>query len=145
MNKTLVIAAAACVVLCATPALAEYMCSYQARISDQDKFNSKGDPVVTGANKSSVAMAIRQDRANYHKFRLRDREDEGDCVFSSPNARQRLQNMLVRGRISKHAMYAIRDGNPLINVDVYTDHVDVFLQDEDGWRGRGRPPRSRVH
>ena len=143
MNKAFVIAAALCAVLCAAPALAgEYMCSYQARISDQDKFNSKGDPVVTGANKSSVAMAIRQDRANFHKFGIRDPEDEGDCIFDSPDRRQRLQNMLVKGQISKRAMYAIRDGNPMISVDVYTDHVDVFIQGEEGWGGRRG--RSRV-
>ena len=119
-----------CLLLGAPAAHADYLCSYQARISGRDKFNSKGTPVVSGINKSSVAAAIRQDRANYHMWNVRDDEDTGDCAFASTKNRERLQNMLLRGNISKRAMREIYSGTPLIQVDVYTDYVNVRLVDE---------------
>ena len=109
---------------------ADYLCSYQARISGRDKFNSKGTPVVSGINKASVAAAIRQDRANFHMWNIRDVDDTDDCAFASTKNRERLQNMLLRGNISKRAMREIYSGTPLIQVDVYTDYVNVRLVDE---------------
>ena len=141
---TLVLAGCLCLSgMMAEAAQARFLCSYQAQISDNDKFNSRGEPVVRGYNKSSVAMAIRQDRANFHKFGLRDPEDTGDCVFHRQDARARLQRMLESGRISSRAMHAIRDGNPVISVDVYDDHVDVRMIGEAGWGGPPPPPPRR--
>ena len=135
----------AALLLAAPAAHADYLCSYQARISHQDKFNSNGTPVVSGYNKSSVAAAIRQDRANFHKWGIRDDEDSGDCAFASTKNRQRLQNMLLRGSISQRAMRAIYDGAPLIHVDVYTDAVNVRLVDENDYIQPTTPRRrSRV-
>lgn len=125
----------------AEAAQARFLCSYRAQISDNDKFNSRGEPVVRGYNKSSVAMAIRQDRANFHKFGVRDPEDTGDCVFHRQGARERLQRMLQSGRITQRAMHAIRDGNPVIDVDVYDNHVDVRMVGEAG--GPPPPPPRR--
>lgn len=117
-------------------------CSYQARISGRDKVNSKGTPVVSGINKSSVAGAIRQDRANYHEFGIRDDDDTDDCAFASTKNRQRLEKMLLHGRISKRAMREIYKGTPLINVDVYADYVNVRLIDEGNDTAQPvRPPR----
>ena len=107
-------------------------CSYQARISGRDKVNSKGTPVVSGINRASVAGAIRQDRANFHEFGIRDDADTDDCAFASAQNRQKLQNMLLRGSISKRAMREIYKGTPLIQVDVYADYVNVRLIDEGG-------------
>ncbi len=57
----------------------ELVDSYVARLSAQDHFNSKG------VRLESVAAIIRQDRANYHKFNLRDPEDTYDGVFLANN------------------------------------------------------------
>jgi hypothetical protein len=57
---------------------AEILCSYIARISEQDKYNSAGDSLVSD-QKPLLAVAaaiIRQDRANYHEFNKPDDEDQ---------------------------------------------------------------------
>ena len=120
-----------CLLLGAPAAYADdILCSYQARISGRDKVNSKGTPVVSGINQASVAAAIRQDRANFHEFDIRDDDDTDDCAFANAKNRQKLQNMLLRGSISKRAMREIYKGTPLIEVDVYTEYVNVRLIDE---------------
>ena len=108
----------------------QYLCTYRARISELDKLNSQGRSLVSGYNLSSVAAVIRQERANFHKFRQRDPEDTDDCAFSNPQNRQRLENFLHKGSVSKAALRKIADGTPLIDVDVYDNHVDIRLQDE---------------
>ncbi|MBR5347255.1 MAG: hypothetical protein IK129_06430 [Deltaproteobacteria bacterium] len=117
--------------LSVTSALADrYLCTYTARISEWDKLNSQGQSLVSGYNLSSVAAVIRQDRANFHKFNRQDLEDTDDCAFASPQARQRLENFLRNGSVSQEALRRIADGTPLIDVDVYDNHVDVRLLNE---------------
>ena len=49
--------------------------SYQALLSERDHFNSDGQRLTT------AAAIIRQDRANFHRFGLRDAGDENDDFF----------------------------------------------------------------
>ena len=96
--------------------------SYVARISDRDHRASDGYPL------SSAAQMVRQDRANWHKFHRRDRDDEGDAWFRTNDQRADLQRMLERpGAMSSSTKRAIVNGEPLIQVDVYEDSVRVSI------------------
>ncbi|MDP3009511.1 MAG: hypothetical protein Q8N30_10660 [Methylococcales bacterium] len=48
---------------------------YSARLSADDHTNSDGKKLT------AVADIIRQDRANFHKFNLRDNDDTADSFF----------------------------------------------------------------
>jgi hypothetical protein len=97
--------------------------SYTARLSANDHFNS------SGARLTSPAVIIRQDRANFHKFGVRDLEDEPDGYFQSAGNRELLQRLLDAGRTTPSAYRRIVDGQPLIRVSVYRrgggDYVNV--------------------
>ncbi|MGN6534619.1 MAG: hypothetical protein ACTHKQ_02665 [Mesorhizobium sp.] len=106
----------------ATAKADEFLGSYVARISDEDHFASDGYRL------ESAAQMVRQDRANYHKFHRRDRDDERDRWFRGNDDRARLERMLQRpGAMSGSTRNAIVRGEPLIQVDVYTRSVRVTV------------------
>ncbi|WP_118778596.1 hypothetical protein [Neisseria lactamica] len=113
------------ILLSANVLASDYLCSYQARISNDDKFNSSGNYIATQYSRNVVAAIIRQERANFHKFGVRDDEDQGDCVFASKENRARLERWLASGQISANTIRRIVDGTPLIYVDVYRNRVSV--------------------
>ncbi len=102
--------------------------SYVARIGAADHYNSNGERLT------SAAMIIRQDRANYHKFGLRDPEDEDDRFFRKVENREILQKLLERGHTSRGVSNAIVNGRPLVRVNVYLSkggsYVDVVLLED---------------
>ena len=103
----------------ATPSMAREV--YYAKISHNDKYNSYGDPL------RSVAAILRQDRANYHRFGIRDREDTGDRTFRYKGNRARMASMLRSGYISPATRNAIVYRNPVVRVTVYDYRIDVEL------------------
>ncbi|MGN6144671.1 MAG: hypothetical protein ACTHOP_13885 [Mesorhizobium sp.] len=106
----------------ATAKADEFLGSYVARISGEDHFASDGYRL------ESAAQMVRQDRANYHKFHRRDRDDERDRWFRGNDDRARLERMLQRpGAMSGSTRNAIVRGEPLIQVDVYTRSVRVTV------------------
>lgn len=113
------------ILLSANVLASDYLCSYQARISSDDKFNSSGNYIATQYSRNVVAAIIRQERANFYKFGVRDDEDQGDCVFASKENRARLERWLASGQISANTIRRIVDGTPLIYVDVYRNRVSV--------------------
>ncbi|PBB17697.1 hypothetical protein [Mesorhizobium sp. WSM4313] len=99
--------------------------SYTARISDRDHRASDGYPL------GSAAQMVRQDRANWHKFHQRDSDDQGDAWFRSDGSRADLQRMLERGgAMSSATRRAIVNGEPLIEVDLYSDGVRVSIVED---------------
>lgn len=99
--------------------------SYVARISDRDHQASDGYALET------AAQMVRQDRANWHKFHRRDRDDEGDGWFRTNDQRADLQRMLERsGAMSSSTKRAIVNGEPLIQVDVYENGVRVSILED---------------
>jgi len=109
----------------------DYLCTYQARISPEDKFNSAGEPLKkNGSDVAIVAAILRQDRANYHVFNKRDPEDQTDCVFDQKKNREIFERFVRNGSISGEASYSIINGNPLINVEVYQEYVKVRIMEE---------------
>lgn len=105
------------------PAVADtFLGSYVARISHDDHFASDGYPL------DSAAQMVRQDRANWHRFGQVDREDESDRWFKTNQQRSRLQRMLEqRGAMDAATRRAITNGQPLIQVDVYSNSVQVII------------------
>ncbi|WP_112800522.1 hypothetical protein [Rhizobium sp. SYY.PMSO] len=102
--------------------------SYRAYIGNDDLYNSKGERLTL------PWQIIRQDRANYHAYRRRDRGDQGDSFFSLPSNRQKLEAMLASGHIADDAGNVIVRGNVWIKVDIYGrgdigEWVDVHVRD----------------
>ncbi|WP_457606707.1 hypothetical protein [Nitratifractor sp.] len=100
-------------------AMASYIGSYTARIGPYDHYSSRGLLL------RDAAEILRQDRANYYRFGLRDPEDTGTGYFRSRFRRARIGQMLRRGRVERGILREIRDGNPLLRIDLYTDHLEL--------------------
>jgi hypothetical protein len=86
--------------------------SYNAHLSAHDHFSS------TGSRLANAAAIIRQDRANFHKFGLRDAQDQNDDFFSNARNREALEQMLNNGDINPLLAKEIINGNPLVFVRV---------------------------
>ena len=94
---------------------------YTARLGPSDHFNSNGVRLTT------VAAIIRQDRATFHRFGIRDPEDEWDSFFSDADNRARLESLIAGGTTSSATRSAIVNGQPLIHVDIYDGYVNVVV------------------
>ncbi len=114
--------AAVLAVIVAEPAAARQpMDSYCATLSARDHFNSNGQRLTT------AAAIIRQDRANYHKFRRRDSGDQGDSFFSLQANRARLEALIAEGSSDPGVLRRIVNGEPRICVDIWNDYVNVTV------------------
>lgn len=94
--------------------------SYVALLSAADHFNSNGQRLT------SAAAIIRQDRANFHRFGVRDPQDEGDAFFADEGNRAALEQMLERGRADP-GVARIVNGTPLIRVEIYRAASGPFI------------------
>lgn len=92
--------------------------AYTAFLGDSDHYNSRGQRLT------SSWQIVRQDRANFHRFGVRDPGDEDDPFFASVDARARMERMLA---IDPQAERRIVGENVLIRVEVYDDVVRVTL------------------
>jgi hypothetical protein len=98
--------------------------SYTARLSARDHYNSNGERL------QSAAAIIRQDRANYYVYGLRDSEDEPDSYFSNKRNRSRLEELLENGWTTRDAIDRIINGTPLIRVDIYEAGIIVTIMSD---------------
>ena len=87
--------------------------AYTAYIGPQDLVNSSGQRLT------QPWQIIRQDRANYHRFKLRDEWDENDSYFASADNRAAMEDMIRRGSITREAASDIVDGGALVHVEIY--------------------------
>ena len=94
---------------------------YQALLSERDHFNSSGQRLTT------AAAIIRQDRANYHLFGLRDPGDEDDRIFANVDNRAALERMLERGRSGPGVVSRIVNGAPFVRVEVWSAHDGPYV------------------
>ena len=77
--------------LLATPAVAyDGLDLYSARISAKDRVNSKGVAL------RDLPSILAQDRANYHRFKKRDPQDEKDVTFLTPASRTLFQKAKIK-------------------------------------------------
>lgn len=95
--------------------------TYVAFLGTDDHYNSRG------ARLSEPWQIIRQDRANFHKFGIRDRGDESDRFFSSIANRGRMERMILNGYIDPNAAWRIVNDNVWIRVEVYENSVNVSV------------------
>jgi hypothetical protein len=101
---------------------------YRAYIGQADLFNSNG------VRLTQPWQIIRQDRANFHQYGVRDRDDESDSFFGDPVNRQALEEMLRNGTMTRDAANMIVRGNVWIDVNIYGGQgtgrwIDVSVSD----------------
>jgi len=91
----------------------ELLDDYYAYIGRDDLYNSSGGRLA------EAWQVIRQDRANYHKFGIRQRGDQSDSFFSSKRNRAIAERMIMNGHISRSAASKIVRGGVDIHVEIY--------------------------
>ena len=104
----------------------EVVGSYAAYIGEDDLYNSKGERLT------EPWQVLRQDRANYYKFHIRQAGDEGDPFFSSVDNRAAMEQMVMNGSIERQAAHDILRGGAMVYVTIYGhggvgDYVDVSV------------------
>jgi hypothetical protein len=123
MRNVCILALAIAIATCA-PTLAQaqqLIASYVARLSVTDHLNSNGQRLT------SAAAIIRQDRANFHRFGIRDPEDQDDPFFADQGNREALEQMLERGRAAPGVIERIVNGTPLIRVEIFRSNAGPFI------------------
>lgn len=107
------LAAALCLLLALPAAAQELIASYTAFIGEADLYNSNGQRL------REPWQILRQDRANFHRFGIRQFADEYDPVFASMEARAQMESLLRRGHITPQARQAILRGDTIVHVQVW--------------------------
>lgn len=102
--------------------------SYTAWIGRDDLYNSSGTRLT------KPWQIIRQDRANYHAYGIRDEGDENDSFFLDPANRQILETMLENGTISRNAQQMIQRGNVWVSVKIFGQGDSGDYLAVDVWR-----------
>ena len=76
----------------AQPGVAQQtVATYFAALGPQDYYNSSGTRLT------SFAQVLQQDRANFHRFGVRDVYDEGDPIFADREARSMIPALFAAG------------------------------------------------
>lgn len=91
----------------------ELIASYTAFIGEADLYNSNGQRL------REPWQILRQDRANFHRFGIRQFADEYDPVFASMEARAQFEALLRAGHIDPAARQAILRGGSIVHVEVW--------------------------
>ena len=86
---------------------------YTAFLGPADHFNSNGTRLT------QPWQIVRQDRANFHRFGIRDAGDEWDSFFASTENRERVEAMIRNGSISASAANAVVNGSVWIRVQIF--------------------------
>jgi len=98
----------------AAPAAAQQLLAvYAAYIGRADLYNSQGQRL------SEPWQILRQDRANFHRFGIRQFQDEWDPIFHSMDARAQFERLIRAGRIAPSARRLILQGDAMVYVEVY--------------------------
>lgn len=104
----------AALLLASVPASAQSLLgSYSAWIGQQDLYNSRGQRL------GEPWQIIRQDRANFHRFNIRDAGDGGDPWFANANARASLEQAVMRINFSPNQRAMIVQGGSWVQLDLY--------------------------
>ena len=101
--------------------------SYVAFIGQEDLYNSAGERLTR------PWQILRQDRANYHRFGIRQPGDEGDSFFGSIDNRALMERMIMNGSIQPSASRSVVSGGSMVVVTIYRsggrDWVEVDVWD----------------
>lgn len=100
--------------------------SYGAYIGQDDLYNSSNERLT------QPWQVIRQDRANVHRFGIRQRGDDLDNFFASPRNRELAEYMISNGRIEGHAARRLVEGDVAIQVEIWRgpdgDYINISVQ-----------------
>ena len=122
MRNVLMLVLVICTVSVSRPTQAQQLLEqYQALLSEKDHFSSSGQRLT------SAAAVIRQDRANFHRFGLRDQADENDRFFANIDNRSALEKLIERGRAEPGVISSIVNGTPLVRVEVWRGNAGPFV------------------
>jgi hypothetical protein len=121
--------AAACAVVLATSAGAahadELLESYSAYIGQDDLYNSKNERLT------QPWQVVRQDRANVHRFGIRQPGDDIDSFFASARNRDLAERMIRDGTIESAAARLLLQGDARVTVEVWRgpdgDYLNVSV------------------
>lgn len=100
----------------------ELVDEYNAYIGRDDLYNSNGERL------REPWQIIRQDRANFYKFGIRQDGDEADRFFASVENRAKAERMIRSGTITPDARRSLLRGDCMINVKVYHDRGGDYLE-----------------
>ena len=104
----------------------ELVGSYVAYVGYADLFNSKGQRLT------EPWQVLRQERANYHRFNIRQSGDEWDPFFGSIENRAAMERMVMDGWIDPVAAAGLLAGDVFVTVEIYGqgargDYVQVSV------------------
>lgn len=91
----------------------ELLGSYNAYIGKADLYNSRGERLTR------PWQVLRQDRANFHMYGIRQKGDEDDDFFDSVENRAAFEFMVEHGRMDREAARAILRGGATVSVEIY--------------------------
>ncbi|MGQ3209507.1 MAG: hypothetical protein ACT6U0_01460 [Shinella sp.] len=99
--------------------------SYGAYIGQDDLYNSSNERLT------QPWQVIRQDRANVHRFGVRQPGDDIDGFFASARNRELAERMLRSGRIEGAAARRLLDGDVRIHVEIWRgvggDYISISV------------------
>ena len=115
MRKAIFAAACAAVFMISTGAAHadELLESYSAYIGQDDLYNSNNERLT------QPWQVIRQDRANVHRFGVRQPGDDVDSFFASARNRELAERMISNGAIEGSAARALLAGDVRIHVEIW--------------------------
>ncbi len=98
----------------ASPASAESVIGqYVAYIGRDDLYNSNGTRL------SEPWQVLRQDRANFHRFKVSQPGDEWNSFFSNIDNRAIMERMVMSGYIDPNARRNLVNGGAMVVVRIY--------------------------
>ncbi|MGB3814304.1 MAG: hypothetical protein WA950_13880 [Shinella sp.] len=127
MRTGIFAAACAAVIMASTGAAQadELLESYGAYIGQDDLYNSSNERLT------QPWQVIRQDRANVHRFGVRQPGDDIDGFFASARNRELAERMIRDGEIGGSAARKLLDGDVRIHVDIWRgaggDYINVSV------------------
>ncbi|WP_411035747.1 hypothetical protein [Shinella sp. BYT-45] len=103
----------------------ELLESYSAYIGQDDLYNSSNERLT------QPWQVIRQDRANVHRFGIRQPGDDIDGFFASPRNRDLAERMIRHGRIEGDAARRLLDGDVRVHVEIWRgaggDYINISV------------------
>lgn len=111
--KRILLAAAIALAAVAPAAAEELLEAYIAELGPDDHYNSDGKRLTR------AWQIIRQDRANFHRYGVRDPLDEGDSFFASIENRAAAERMLRDGTISPGLSRRIVNETVVVRVEIW--------------------------
>ncbi|WLR94519.1 hypothetical protein [Shinella zoogloeoides] len=103
----------------------ELLESYNAYIGQDDLYNSSNERLT------QPWQVIRQDRANVHRFGVRQPGDDVDGFFASARNRDLAERMIRNGRVEGSAARKLLNGDVRVYVEIWRgaggDYINISV------------------